>query len=238
MKKLIASVAFSALLLTACGNDNDGIAEIPPAKAYISDNGTTVQVTEEAVSLDSESPESTAALVDEETELDWEMIFEEDCIVIGEEKYPAYMKICTLSENFKLGVISQDSEFPDNPDLVIDYYTLYYLDKKACGISAVRTADLKPTDSYIYSWTFGGFDEMPMEQLGMFGFSMSQSADEIAAVYTPDQKSDGSVNYYGVTEYDNQLFGCSLSHSDGFLTTLTITPYNINPSVYEYYKDK
>ena len=258
MKKLITLIIFSAMLLTACGSSNEenpAIAEIPPGKSYISGGGTTVLITEksqetetvretsapvkrEAVSFAFDTCENAPVLSGGATELDWNIIFDDDCIVIGEEKYPAYMRICELSDNFKLGVISQGSEFPDNPDLVIDYYTLYCLDKKVCGISAVRTEDVKPTDAYIYSWTFGGFDEVPMEKLGLLGFSMSQSAEEISAVYIPDESEGGSADYYGVTEYDGERFACLLSHSDGFVTMLVITPYEVNPSAYEFYKGK
>jgi len=257
MKKLAAIIALSTTLLTACGNKDKApaIAEIPPGKSYVIGDGTTAQTTEktseteaaeetaapvkrEAVSFDFDTCENAPVLSGETTELDWKIIFEDDCIVIGEEKYPAYMRICELSDNFKLGVISQGSEFPDNPDLVIDYYTLYCLDKKVCGISAVRTEDIKPTDAYIYTWTFGGFDEVPMEKLGLLGFSMTQSAENVAAVYSPDENEGDSIRYYGVTELDGERFACSLSHSDGYATMLVITPYDVNPSAYKYFKDK
>lgn len=255
MKKLTTIIAFSAILLTACRNDNNSIAEIPPGKSYVIGGGTTAQATEkiteteapketvpparrDAVSFDFESCENAPVLSGEMKALDWGVIFEEDCIVIGKEKYPAYVRICELSDNFKLGVVSQGSEHPDNSDMLIDYYTLYCLDKKICGISAVRTEDVKPTDAYIYTWTFGGFDEVPMEKLGLLGFSMTQGAAEVAAVYSPDENEGDSIRYYGVTESNGERFACSLSHSDGFITMLTITPYDVNPSAYEFYKSK
>lgn len=78
--------------------------------------------------------EDAPVLSGEARKLDWSMVFDENCVVIGEDKYPAYMKISDFGSNITLKVVNIGKESPDNPKEICDYYTLCYHGYKACGI--------------------------------------------------------------------------------------------------------
>ncbi|MBP1549392.1 MAG: hypothetical protein J6A05_05250 [Oscillospiraceae bacterium] len=268
MKRLVTLIILFAMLLTACGStdeDNIVVSEIPPAKAYISGNGTTVTVTEATTapatenngsentiatfdegkiakdeSFDINACDDAALLSGEARELDWSMIFDDGCIAFGDVKCPAYIKVSDLDSDFALEIINIGSENSFNPGEFNDYYTLYYRGYNVCGVITSRTADTAPEDAYICTWLLAGDGrEIEKEKVGIMGFSLAQPADEVAKVYIPDE-NDGSdtIKYYGVTKKDGERFGCSLSHSDDFATMLSITPYDINPDVYKAYSDR
>lgn len=259
MKKLVTAVLFCSVFFAGCGKEEPDhitartwVTEVTPSvteSAFVTEKPTVTKAPAESVTEAPEKPvpgvsftfdtcADAPVLSGEQRELDWSMIFAEDCMVIGEETYPAYIKICDLSSNFKLGVINLGDEHPDNPDMLCDYYILYCLDKKVCGIIATREPGVEPKDAYISVWTLGGFDEVPKNKLGLMGFSLAQSTDEVAEGYRPDERDGNVVKYYGVTEANGERFACTLSHSDSFATMLTITPYEVNPSAYLYYADK
>lgn len=79
---------------------------------------------------------------------------------------------------------------------------------------------------------------MPREKLGILGIALTQSADEVAEIYLPDELEETTVNYYGVTERNGEKFGCSFKHDNGFLTMLSITSDEIMPGIYDYYATK
>lgn len=182
--------------------------------------------------------EDAPTLSGEVREPDWSMVFDDNCVIIGEDRYPAYMKISEFGSNIALEVVNIGKESPDNPSEILDYYTLCYHGYKACGIIASRTSDVAPENAYICTWTLNGDWEVPKEKMGIFGISMTQSAAEVAAVYLPDELDGNQVNYYGVTERNGEKFGCSFKHNSEFLTMLTITSDEMLPGIYDYYSTK
>ena len=263
MKKIISALILSAMLLTACGGDNSDedkivVSEIPAAKAYISGGGTTVQATEAPVVYEPEETIATFAedeiakddsfdinacgnaplLSGDTRELDWSMVFDNGCISICGETFPAYMKVNEFGSDFALEIVDVGSVNSFNPKELNDYYILHYHGYEVCGVITARKANVAPDDAYVSGWTMGGFEDTPKEKLGLMGFSVMQDAAEVAGIYPPDEKDGDTIKYYGVTESDGERLACSLSHNKDFATMLTITPYEINPDAYKAYSDK
>lgn len=182
--------------------------------------------------------EDAPVLSGDSRELDWAMIFDENCVVIGEDKYPAYMKISDFSSNITLETVNVGRVSEDNPNELNDYYTIYYHGYRVGGIITSRKADIEPEDAYIYAWTFGGNNDMPKEKVGILGISMTQSASEVAEVYVADELDGSTVNYYGVTELGDDKFACTLKHDAEFMTMLTIMSDETMPGIYDFYSTK
>ncbi len=251
MKKCIIAILLSTVFCTACGSGaeeastSESVAPAFSATSYVvSASGETIEAgtTEKEIVMDSNYDISTCEdapiLSGDSRELDWAMIFDENCVVIGEDKYPAYMKISDFSSNISLETVNIGRVSEDNSNVLNDYYTIYYHGYRVGGIITSRKADIEPEDAYIYTWTFGGNNDMPKEKVGILGISMTQSASEVADVYVADELDGSTVNYYGVTESDDDKFACTFKHDTDFMTMLTIMSDETIPGIYDFYSTK
>lgn len=248
--KFLAATIVPAMLLTGCGSDKpaEGTASVTTTISETAATETTTAATEETVSEQTVNEETTAAegfdfsiyedapvLGGEPREIDWSMLFEEDCIVIGGEKYPAYVKIGDLSSDIELEIIGVNEPNTACPEYMNDYYGLNYLGHTVGAVITSRKADVEPKEAYICTWMMGGECDVPREKTGMMGFSLAQSYDEVTGVYNmPDSEEDGVANYKGVTENNGEKFSCSLFYSD-YIVMLDVTPYDANPDMYDKY---
>ena len=248
MKRLVSAILLSAMLLTACGKEDTGaehsVSETTTTPAEVTtvqtEEATTVSVSEttvETTGYDFSIYKDAPVLSGEPREIDWNIIFEDDCVVIGAEKYPAYVRVGKLSSDLELEIIGVGEVNNVNPEYLNDYYGLNYLGHTVGGIITSRKADVEPKDAYISVWMFSGECAVPKEKVGILGFSFAQSFDEVTGIYLPKEEAEGVANYYGVTERDGELFSCSLFYTD-FITMLNITSYDANPDLYNQYTAK
>jgi len=190
------------------------------------------------VNYDFSTCEDAPILGGETRELDWSMIYDDTCVVIGEYTYPAYLKISDLGSNIELETINIGRVSEDNPNVLNDYYKLFYHGYRVGGIITARTADVNAEDAYIYTWTLGGSNEVPKEKLGILGVSLIQSASEVAEIYPPDESEETKASYYGVGEFNNEKFAFTFTHDRDFATMLSITPDKMMPGIYDLYSKK
>lgn len=245
MKKLIPIILLSAMLLTACGKEEASVETTVSETAAITTAETeavttTVSLTEttaEKTGYDFSIYEDAPILSGEAREIDWSMMFEDSCVVIGAEKYPAYVKVGDLSGDLELEIIGIGEINSVNPDYMNDYYGLNYLGHTVGAIITCRKADVEPKEAYISVWMLGGECEVPKEKVGILGFSLAQSYDEVTGVYLPKAENEGSANYYGVAEHNGGLFSCSLFYSE-YIVMADVTPYEVNPDLYNQYTAK
>lgn len=245
MKKIIPIIFLSAMLFTACEKEKASVETTASEVAAITTAETeavttTVSLTEttaEKTGYDFSIYEDAPVLSGEAREIDWSMMFEDSCVVIGAEKYPAYVKVGDLSGDLELEIIGIGEVNSVNPDYMNDYYGLNYLGHTVGAIITCRKADVEPKEAYISVWMLGGECEVPKEKVGLLGFSLAQNYDEVTGVYLPKAENEGSANYYGVTEYDGRLFSCSLFYSE-YIVMADVTPYEVNPDLYNQYTAK
>ena len=181
--------------------------------------------------------EDAPVLSGEPREIDWSMIFNDDCVVIGAEKYPAYVRVGDLSSDIELEIMGVGEANTVNPDYLNDYYGLNYLGHTVGAIITSRKADAEPKDAYISVWMLGGECTVPKEKVGILGFSFAQSYEEVTGIYLPKEEADNVANYYGVTENNGELYSCSLFYSP-YITMLDVTSYETNPDLYNQYTAK
>lgn len=258
MKKIIVAILMLAVFCTACGTDKDesgfsatsyvtsptGIVKETVKETAKETAKETVKETESAKEIIADSNFDVNACQDApilsgaSREPNWSMIFDENCVVIGDNSYPAYIKVSDLGSDIQLETVSIGRKSSDNPREINDYYVLYYHGYSACGVITSRTADVRPEDAYICTWTMNDVREVPVEKMGIMGLSACQSTSDVMKVYVPDEADDRAANYYGVTEADGERFSCILKHNPDFATMLTIIPEKITPGAYDYYVTK
>lgn len=248
MKRIITAILLSAMLLTACGkedvNSDASVSETTSAQTTTitetEEVTTTVSVTEttiETTSYDFSIYEDAPVLSGEPREIDWSMVFNDGCVVIGAEKYPAHVKVGDLSSDIELEIMGVGEVNTVNPDYLNDYYGLNYLGHTVGAIITYRKADVEPKEAYVSVWMLGGECAVPKKKVGILGFSFAQTYDEVTEIYLPKEEAEGVANYYGVTELDGELFSCSLFYSP-YITMLDVTPYEVNPDLYNQYTAK
>ncbi|MBR4096503.1 MAG: hypothetical protein IKK42_04270 [Oscillospiraceae bacterium] len=245
MKKLISIILLSAMLLTACGKDEASVETTVSETTTVTEAETeavttTAALTEttfEATSYDFSIYEDAPVLSGEPREIDWSIVFDDNCVVIGAEKYPAYIRVGELSSDIELEIMGVGEVNTVNPDYLNDYYGINYLGHNVGAIITSRKNDENPKDAYINVWMFGEECAVPKEKVGILGFSFAQSYDEVTGIYLPEEESDSLANYNGVTERDGELFSCSLFYSP-YITMLDVTPYEVNPDMYNQYTAK
>lgn len=246
MKKIISAILLSAMLLTACGNEGTNeettVSETTTeatttAAEEVTTTISVAETTAVTTGYDFSIYEDAPVLSGEPREIDWSIIFEDNCIVIGAEKYPAYVKVGDLSSDIELEIMGVGEANTVNPDYLNDYYVLNYLGYPVGQIITSRKADVEPKEAYISVWMFDAYGGVPKEKVGILGFSFAQSYDEVTGIYLPQTENEGVANYCGVTENNGELFSCSLFYSS-FVTMLSITPYEVNPDMYNQYTAK
>lgn len=170
-------------------------------------------------------------LTGEPREIDWNRIFDEDCIVIGNEKLPAMVRIGDLGGDLHLtGNIALKNE-----NYSKDEYTMMYKGRDIARVYALRKKNEPPEDAVILLWVIDNDIKFPAAVMDM---PLSQDFDEISKVYIPNTKEDNSeYQYMGIAEKDGEKYMCSivLGKSDVFFS---ITPVSVNPEGYEIFLER
>ena len=176
-----------------------------------------------------EIPEVTG----EPREIDWNGIFDEDCVIIGNERYPALTPISELGEDIFLFNYSIGINYYKNEDYLRDSYLLMYKGREIGMVNAFRKADEPKENGVINSWVFIN-DSLP-EYLpaGMMGVPFSQDRASVGKVYTSYEQNDGSsyLRYKGITEKDGENYMCTLLLTSA--AYLIVTPASVDPEAYE-----
>ncbi|MBQ8825957.1 MAG: hypothetical protein IJ007_02565 [Oscillospiraceae bacterium] len=184
-------------------------------------------MTEYAPYDDFEGMEDVPELKGSPRDIDWNMIFNEDCIMIGNDRYPANVRVSDFSEDIVLFDYDVGGELENCPDYYDDSYLLLYKGREAAMISAVRLKDEKPEDAVVVSWVIMNEDN-PMP-LGMLGFSAEQSTSTIKRIYKLEEyKSEG------IAEKDGEKYYCTLT-AVGESKILVSRPYEVYPEAYDKY---
>ena len=160
-------------------------------------------------------------------EIDWNMVFEDDCIVIGNDKYPANVKISDFSEDITLFEYGIAEPHPNNDDYYSDKYLLMYKGREIGMLGAARLKDEQPENAQVYSWIFMS-ETYPMP-VGVMGFSPEQSIQTIERIY---KISGDRSRAEGICEQNGEKYHCWLILI-GDSVFLDCTPYYLNPEAYD-----
>lgn len=175
-------------------------------------------------------------LTGEAREIDWNMIFDEGCVVIGNEKYPAPMRIGDFGEDITLFDYGIDEEYSENSDYFSDSYLLMYKGREIGMVSALRKKEEKPENAVISNWMFIDCQKFAFPAAAM-GIPFSQDNDEVFEIYIPDYKKENIVRYHGITEKDGEKYMCTLVLMDSTVM-FVINPVSANPDGYESFLEK
>ena len=170
-------------------------------------------------------------LTGEPREIDWNRIFYEDCVVIGNEKLPAMARIGDLGDDFHLTEYLVGKPMFKNENYLKDEYTMMYKGRNIATVYALRKKNEPPEDAVILLWALDNDITFPAAVMDM---PLSQDFDEISKVYIPNGKESSSkYQYMGIAEKDGENYMCTiiLGKSDMLFST---TPASVN---LEEYKD-
>ena len=168
----------------------------------------------------------------EPREIDWNMLFEDDCIIIGNDKYPANARISDLSDDIMLFEYSIDNENRENPDYTEDTYIAMYKGREFAMLSALRLDDEPIEDAVISSWTFTFIDSY-LFPASVMGIPFYQTLD-VRNFFTGYNDSAGydDINIYkGVIERENMQYCCCLGLMSNTVHIYVI-PRSANPEYY------
>ncbi len=234
----------------SCFTDMAG--ELPVA-LYVSDIGSTVMFVEElngfmAINSNFKNALANALFVEsvpyddfdnaieipelsgDSREIDWSMLFEDDCIIIGNDKYPAYMKVSDFSRDIKLYEYNMGNKYEKNSDYLRDGYLLMYKGREIGLITAIRKKEEKPEDAYIFSWMFTDISSYPFSASAM-GIPFNQTLDA-KNYYTGFEEENETYRYRGVVENENDKFLCILVPLSNTML-VNLTPYSADPEAYD-----
>lgn len=176
-------------------------------------------------------------LTGEARKIDWNMIFDEDCVTIGNEKYPTPMRIGDLGEDITLFDYGIDEEYSENSDYFSDSYILMYKGREIGMVSALRKKDEKRENAVISTWMFTEYPEYRFPE-AVLGIPFSQELDEILDIYIPDEIKEGLLSrYYGIAEKDGETYMCTLVLMSSTVM-LVISPVSANPDKYESFLER
>lgn len=150
-------------------------------------------------------------LTGEPREIDWSIIFDDDCVIIGNEKYPALIRVGDLGEDITLFDFDIGKENSANPEYLLDNYLLMYKDREIGMLGAYRKKDEKPEYAVITSWMFTNYPEYKFP-VAVMNIPFSQNFDNILKIYLPPQKNnDSSIKrYLGIAERETEQYMCTL----------------------------
>lgn len=169
-------------------------------------------------------------LTGEPREIDWNRIFDEDCVVIGNEKLPAMARIGDLGDDFLLTEYLVGKPLFKNENYLKDEYTMMYKGRNIATVYALREKNEQPEDAVILLWVIDNDIKFPAAVIDM---PLSQDFDEISKVYIPNgKKSSSKYQYMGIAEKDGENYMCTivLGKSD---VLFSITPASVNPEEYK-----
>lgn len=165
----------------------------------------------------------------EPREIDWNMFCEDDCIVIGNEKYPVNVKISDLGEDVTLYEYSSGE--CENSDYIEDIYILMYKGREIAMVNAIRGKDEEPGDANMSTWTFTDLDNVPVT--GSFcGISFRQDFSKVSEVYKNASGEPPIYKYEGFIEDDGEKYRCMITLGQS-LVFVTMDPRSANPELYD-----
>lgn len=173
----------------------------------------------------SEIPELTG----EPRDIDWNIIFDDDCVIIGNEKYPALTRIGNLGDNITLFDFDIGKENSANPEYLSDSYLLMYKDRQIGQLGAWRRKGEKPENAVIQSWMFD-YPEYKFPA-SVIGIPFSQGFDDVSKVYPPIEKDGSIIRYMGVAEKDGEKYACRMDIFDS-IAFFFVMPESVNPIGY------
>lgn len=163
-------------------------------------------------------------------EIDWSKIFDEDCIVIGNEKYPSLTRIGDMGEDFNIIQYTIGKDFSQDGSYLKDTYTMMYKGRIIGYISALRQKDEPLDDALIFGWSFA-LDQITFPTAVM-NIPLSQDFNEISKIYKPNAQKDFGCRYMGIVETDKEEYMCTLSLISS-LAFWSVTPVSADPEIYE-----
>lgn len=175
-------------------------------------------------------------LTGEPREIDWNKIFDDNCIIIGNEKCPAIMRIGDLPEDITLFDFDIGKEHYTNPDYFSDSYQLMYKDREIGLIGAFRKKDEKPEDAVINSWMFTGYSEYKFPAAVM-DIPLSQDFEDVSKIFTPHKKDDGLIRFMGIAEKGSEKYMCTLNLTN-FSVIFSVTPASVDVEAHESFLEK
>ncbi|MDE6599487.1 MAG: hypothetical protein K2K34_05340 [Oscillospiraceae bacterium] len=170
-------------------------------------------------------------LTGETREIDWSMIFDEDCITIGNEKYPTLTHVGDFGEDITLFDYGLGNEYSANENYLTDTYLLMYKEREIGMLTALRKKEQQPEEAVTMSWMFTDYPDFKFPAAVM-GIPFSQNFDDITNIYLPTKKSDSINSYFGVTEKDEEKYSCFFSLANSFVL-LNVQSNSVNPEGYE-----
>ncbi|MBQ8177233.1 MAG: hypothetical protein IJ035_09410 [Oscillospiraceae bacterium] len=232
------------------------MAEKLPIALYVSDIGSTVMFFEEVNSFiavncnfkntlanvffvesvpydDFDNAIEIPELSGEPREFDFNMMFEDDCIIIGNDKYPVNVKLSDLSEDIKLFDYSTNKEYKENPDYIQDTYLFMYKGREVGLIGAIRKKDEEPEKADVVSWMF-----MSMSSYPFTASAMGVPLDKVLEVkdfytgYEEEPAENGFYRYKGIAENEVDKFSCFIMMKDD-LALINAIPYIADPERYD-----
>lgn len=175
-------------------------------------------------------------LIGESRKIDWNTIFDDDCVIIGNEKYPAPIRVGDLGNDITLFDYDTEQEYNGNSDYFSDKYLLMYKGREIGMVGALRKNDEKPENAVITSWMFIDCQKFTFPAAVM-GIPFSQDNDEVFEIYIPDNKKESIVRYYGITEKDGEKYMCTIILT-GSSVIFTVIPVSVNPDGYESFLER
>lgn len=234
----------------------ENIGEAVPSTLYLDENGNMLIFPDGmngvcGMTLDFDSIVDNCALVEyipyddfdnmpeipemsgEPREFDFNKLFENDCIVIGNDKYPANAKISDLSDDIMLFEYSVGVENYNNPDYVEDSYIAMYKGREFAMIYALRS-DSEPTENAVIStWGFMLIDSYPFPASAMdVPFHQTSEVKNFYTGYDDDAIEYEIYKYTGIAENDDEKYLCMLTLMSNSLI-VSVTPRTVNPERYD-----
>lgn len=143
-------------------------------------------------------------------DIDWNIIFDNDCVVIGNDRYPANAQISDLSDDIVLFDYDIGQTYDKNDNYLQDHYVFLYKGRDIGVIGALRKIGEQPKNGIITSWMFTNV----IFPAGVMGIPLSQSSSSISKVYTPDNEISGTIVYRGAAERNGESYTCMFAITD------------------------
>lgn len=166
----------------------------------------------------------------EPRDVDWNMVFDNNCVIIGNDRYPANAKISDLSEDISLLVFGLGSENRENSDYVKDSYIAMYKGREFAMVYALRPADEPAENATICSWGFTSIEFCPFP-IGVISVSCHNTS-EAKTFYTGYEQNDSVCKYIGTAEKDGEEYLCKMVFTD-YIVMLSVYPRTASPEAYD-----
>lgn len=163
---------------------------------------------------------------------DWNMLFEDNCIIIGNDKYPANVKLSDLSDDITLFEYDMGEVFYSNKDYLRDTYLLMYKGREIAMVGATRTKDQTPEEAFMTSWMFTEPDELPVSG-SVCGVSFEQDFSDVPKIYIGAKGEAPSYIYSGIVEIDGENYTCSFTVYEKTILSANLLPRSVDPEIYD-----